>query len=262
MGAEHVEHRPQGETPPATLFQAEVDAHMLDTGGHRLRPDRGEVGGAEIALQLVIKIHAAGLWRVRRDGKGRVQGSLPGSPENPVGAGTDRIAARIWVMENREKTPAEIFSYATIALSLALLSGMALGHATEQSMHPRLATNPPADPVERFSLGQNAFAMPRVNVRLTGNQPPAYGHASYEIGRYEKGARVLVPFEPARKIERLRLERLQAWNDESFGADAGLVDEPAEHAGAVYRPIDVGAVIDAPEAPAAIPHIRLDGNGP
>lgn len=166
-------------------------------------------------------------------------------------------------MENREKTPTEIFSYATIALSLALLSGMALGHATEQSMQPRLAANPPADPVERFSLGQNAFAMPRVTASRTDRQPAAYGpeYASYEIGRYERGARVLVPAEPARKIDRLRLERLQAWNDENFGTDAGLAGEPAEYAERMHQPIDVGAVIDAPEAPAAIPHIRMDGSG-
>ena len=164
-------------------------------------------------------------------------------------------------MENRQRTASEIFSYATIALSLALLSGMALGHATEQSMRPRLAANPPADPVERFSLGQNAFAMPRVKVSLTGDQPAAYGHASYEIGRYERGARVLVPAEPARKIDRLRLERLQAWNDENFGTDAGLAGEPAEYAERMHHPIDVGAVIDAPEAPAAIPHIRMDRSG-
>lgn len=168
-------------------------------------------------------------------------------------------------MGNRKSTASEIFSCATIGVSLALLAGMALGHATEQSMRPRLAANPPADPVERFSLGQNAFAMPRVKVHLAGNQPatygPDYGHASYEIGRYERGARVLVPAEPARKVDRLRLERVQAWNDESFGPDAGLAAEPSEYAERMHQPIDVGAVIDAPEAPAPIPHIRLDGSG-
>jgi hypothetical protein len=164
-------------------------------------------------------------------------------------------------MENRKWTPTEIFSWATIAVSLALLSGLVLGNATEQSIHPHLAANPPIDPVERFGLGRNAFAMPAVAVNPAHRQPPIYADASHEIGRYENGARILAPFEPARKIDRLRLERLQAWNDENFDPDAGLEDEPVEYTEGMYQPIDLGAVIDAPEAPAAIPHIRMDGSG-
>lgn len=156
-------------------------------------------------------------------------------------------------MGNRKKTRAEIFSYMTIGVSLALMSGLALGHITEQSMHPRLSAPPPADPVERYALGQNAYKMPHVPVQTSPAQPVEYADASYEIGRYEKGVRVLVPAEPARKIDRLRMERLQAWNDETYGADDGLDDERAGYAETHiedYAPIDVGAVMDAPETAA------------
>lgn len=153
-------------------------------------------------------------------------------------------------MGNRKKTRAEIFSYMTIGVSLALMSGLALGHVTEQSMHPRLSAPPPADPVERYALGQNAYKMPHVPVQTSPARPVEYADASYEIGRYEKGIRVLVPEEPARKIDRLRMERLQAWNDETFGPDDGGYDERAGYAETHiedYAPIDVGAVMDAPE---------------
>lgn len=156
-------------------------------------------------------------------------------------------------MGNHKKTPSEIFSYATIGVSLALMSGLALGHVTRQSMHPRLSSPTSADPVERYSLGQNAYKMPDVPVRATRTQPLEYTDASYEIGRYEKGARVLVPEEPARKTERLRLERLQTWNDENFGPDT---DHDGESTGFAKvdmddeAPIDVGAVMEAPETAA------------
>ena len=149
-------------------------------------------------------------------------------------------------MESPETTLTEIFSYTTIGLSLALMSGLALGHVTEQSMHPRLSTPPPADPVERYALGQNAYRMPHVPARMTRTPPPEHADASYEIGRYEKGARVLAPQEPARKIERLRLERLLAWNDEKLGPRDGRADQ-AETLADDHAPIDVGAVMDAPE---------------
>lgn len=172
----------------------------------------------------------------------------------------------MWCMEKRKKTLTEIFSYTTIGVSLALMSGLALGHVTEQSMHPRLSASPPADPVERYALGQNAYEMPHVPVRTTAAPPFQYTDASYEIGRYENGARILTPYEPARKIERLRLESLQAWNDENFGPDAGFDDEPADYAETHmddYAPIDVGAVIDAPESAAthAVQHISTDASG-
>ena len=75
---------------------------------------------------------------------------------------------------------------------------------------------------------------------------PEFADASHEIGRYEKGARVLAPQEPARKIERLRLERLLAWNDEKLGPRDDRADQ-AETLADDHAPIDVGAVMDAPE---------------
>lgn len=156
-------------------------------------------------------------------------------------------------MGTRKKTLTEKFSYTTIGVSLALMSGLALGHVTEQSMHPRLSAPPPADPVERYALGQNAYKIPHVPVQTSPAQTFEFADASHEIGRYAKGARILTPAEPARKIDRLRLEQLQAWNDENFGADDGGYAQGAGYAEARrddYAPIDVGAVMDAPEAAA------------
>lgn len=156
-------------------------------------------------------------------------------------------------MGHRKTTPTEIFSCIVIAVSLASMAGLALGHATGQSMHPRLSATAPADPVERYALGQNAYEMPHVPVRMIPAHTVEYTDASHEIGRYEKGARILTPAEPARKIERLRLERLQAWNDENFGGGTGLDDRDDDYAEFNiddYAPIDVGAVQDAPESAA------------
>ncbi len=131
-----------------------------------------------------------------------------------------------------------------------------MGHATERSMQARLSVSPPSDPVERYALGQNAYKTSNAAIPITRSAPPAYTDVSYEIGRYKNGARILTPAEPARKIDRLRLERLQAWNDENFGDDSGLYDDGFDDEGTDYAeaeiddyaPIDVGAVIDAPEA--------------
>jgi hypothetical protein len=189
-----------------------------------------------------------------------------GPPPNFRPAGTDRLAARSRCMGKRNRTPAEILSCTVIGVSLALMAGLALGHITEQSMHPRLSAPLSADPVERYALGQNAYATSNAHLGAVQAQAPVYADTSYEIGRYEKGARILTPSEPARKIERLRLERLQEWNDRSFGADAGFVDErsvKAESAIDDYAPIDVGAVMDAPESAArhAVRQIRTGKSG-
>lgn len=167
-------------------------------------------------------------------------------------------------MGNRKKTPSEILSYSMIAVFLASISGLTLGHATEQSMHARLSANPPPDPVERFQLGRNAYQTTYSHGKATPTRPAEYADASHELGRYEKGARVLIPAEPARNIERLRLERLEAWNDENFGPDADLDDEPVGHAETDlddHAPIDVGAVIDAAESAVAVQPVGTDDSG-
>ena len=64
-----IEHRPQGKTPPAILFQAKIHLHMLDAGREHLGLYRRQIGGAEIALELVIEIHEEGLWAARTVGK-------------------------------------------------------------------------------------------------------------------------------------------------------------------------------------------------
>lgn len=160
-------------------------------------------------------------------------------------------------MGNRKSTPTEIFSYTTIAVALASISGLVLGHATEQSLHPRLSAYSHPDPVERFQLGRNAYqttnALGNAHGKAMPARPAEYADASHEIGRYEKGARVLTPAEPARKIDRLWLEKMQAWNDQNLGPDANLDDEHGGYAEMDmddHAPIDVGAVIDAPELAA------------
>ena len=145
-------------------------------------------------------------------------------------------------------------SRTTITVSLALLAGLALGHATEQSMNARLSANVPLDPVERFGLGQNAFATANAKIPHISSPVLAYAEVDDEAGRYVNGARVLTPFEPARKIERLRLERVQDWSDENFDTDIEFRDDDqsdADDGFADYQPIDVGAVEAAPETAVA-----------
>ncbi len=166
-------------------------------------------------------------------------------------SGTNCDVARNDGMAHRKKTRTDVFSYTTIVVSMALMSGLALGHVTEKSMNPRLSAEPPADPVERFGLGQNAYETTNVYSEPVRAEGPEYADASYEIGRYVNGARVLAPFEPARKIDRIRLERLQAWNDENFGSAANLDNGSfgyAESDFEDYEPIDVGAVADSRES--------------
>lgn len=167
-------------------------------------------------------------------------------------------------MGNRNKTPTDIFSHAVIAVSLACLSGLGLGYSTEQSMRARLSANPPTDSVERYALGQNAYKTSNSPIRRVQASASAPIEASFEIGRYEDGTRILAPEEPARKIDRLRLERLQAWNEQNFGGGAGLDDQGADRAAMDdYAPIDVGAVMAAPESAAhpRLQQIAMDGSG-
>ena len=153
-------------------------------------------------------------------------------------------------MGNQRKNLINSFSYATVVVSMASMSGLALGYVTEKSMHPRLSAAPPSDPVDRFGLGQNAYQTANVNIAPTHAESPVYADTSYEIGKYSNGARILAPFEPARKAERLRLERLQAWNDQNFGNEVNLNDEDLGYAvmnSEDHQPIDVGAVKESHE---------------
>ena len=50
--------RPEREASAPVLLQSEIDLHALDAGGKRLGGQSGEVGGAEIAAQLVVEVHA------------------------------------------------------------------------------------------------------------------------------------------------------------------------------------------------------------
>ena len=151
-----------------------------------------------------------------------------------------------------------------IAVSLACMAGLGMGHATEQSMHARLSANPPADPVERYALGQNAYKTSNAPIKMAPAPAPEYTDASFEIGRYANGARILTPEESARKIDRLRMERLQAWNEQNFGGDSGVDNEGSEYAERDdYAPIDVGAVMAAPESAArpAVQQLAMNSSG-
>ena len=55
--AEHVHQRPQREAAAGVGFEAEIDAHAFGARGVRLGMDRRDVGGAEIAAELVVEIH-------------------------------------------------------------------------------------------------------------------------------------------------------------------------------------------------------------
>lgn len=161
--------------------------------------------------------------------------------------GTDRKPARIWSMGKRKIIPTDILAYSAVAILVALGSGMVLGHVTEESMTPRLSANLPPDPVERFGLGQNAFETDTPHIVPVRSETRPYAEANHIVGRRVNGARVLVPFEPARKVDRMRLEGLQSWNEESFGDGSGAGDgfasvDDDEFAG--HEPIDVGAVED------------------
>lgn len=185
------------------------------------------------------------------------------SPRSHIKPGTDQNAARMWTMGNLSKNLINTFSYATIVVSMASMSGLALGYVTEKSMHPRLSAAPASDPVDRFGLGQNAYQTANVNIAPTRAESPEYADASYEIGKYSNGARILAPFEPARKADRLRLERLQAWNDQNLGDDVDLNDEHLGYAvmnSEDHQPIDVGAVKESPEPVTrnAIPYDTIE----
>jgi catechol 2,3-dioxygenase-like lactoylglutathione lyase family enzyme len=55
--AEHVHQAPQGETPASILLQTKIDAHMFETCRERLGRKGFEIGGTEIALELIVEVH-------------------------------------------------------------------------------------------------------------------------------------------------------------------------------------------------------------
>ncbi|MEO9598934.1 hypothetical protein [Parasphingorhabdus sp.] len=91
------------------------------------------------------------------------------------------------------------------------------------------------------------FASLTIGLSLALTAGLALGHVTQQSMHSRLSASP--PAEPARKIDRLRLERLQAWTEQSFGVDRGYDDQGLDYAEPQrddYAPIDVGAVSDAP----------------
>ncbi|VAV87959.1 hypothetical protein MNBD_ALPHA04-221 [hydrothermal vent metagenome] len=110
---------------------------------------------------------------------------------------------------------------AVAVIAIGALGGLLLGNemkaeiaAVDVSPPP-----PPSDPVERFELGQNSYASPKVKKR------PSYSAAgknqNLEYGKKKNGKRVLVVGESALKKERQQSEQdqrdIDKWHDEYFG---------------------------------------------
>lgn len=81
------------------------------------------------------------------------------------------------------------------------------------------------NPVERFGLGRDGTIVSSGN-RTTHGQPVLH-YAAVEVGTYRGGKRVLVPFEPARKRDRMR-ERAHneqaQWRYDDYGDQSASSD--------------------------------------
>ena len=55
--AEHVKKRPEREAAAAVALQPEIDLHPFDPRCQSLAGNRGDVGGSEIAPDLIVEIH-------------------------------------------------------------------------------------------------------------------------------------------------------------------------------------------------------------
>lgn len=56
-GSEHVQERPQRKALVPVLLKAEIDPAVLDAGSKGVGSNPGEVGGGEVALQQIVKLH-------------------------------------------------------------------------------------------------------------------------------------------------------------------------------------------------------------
>ncbi len=109
---------------------------------------------------------------------------------------------------------------AVAVIAIGALGGLLLGNEMKAEISSvNISPPPPGDPVERFELGQNSYAPPKVKKR------PSYSTVgedqNFEYGRMKNGKRVLVAGESALKKERQQTEQEQSdiekWHDEYFG---------------------------------------------
>lgn len=131
----------------------------------------------------------------------------------------------------------------TIAISLSCLSGLAIGSDVVDNMEWPQVMNTPATAVDRDWLGRNAFRTAEVRVQSSRvTHQNAAINQNDEIGRTINGVRQLVPHEPGRKVERLRLEEQEKWYAETFvtetsdfGQHDGWAETQASWEEASYR---------------------------
>lgn len=94
------------------------------------------------------------------------------------------------------------------------LAGMYFGKSMNADLDPRLEAENGGDPVDRFELGRDSYAKGAIRVDPRQNVPMR--NDATELGVVKDGARVLVPYEPARQKERADAEADEAWQNESF----------------------------------------------
>ncbi len=108
---------------------------------------------------------------------------------------------------------------AMAVIGIGALGGLLLGNEMSAEINNAETATPPADdPVERFELGQNAYAPPKVKRR------PSYSGAgdnqNFEYGKMKNGKRVLAVGESALKKERQQTEQdqndLDKWHEDYF----------------------------------------------
>ncbi len=92
--------------------------------------------------------------------------------------------------------------------------GMWFGDSLRGSIFGNLGDERMADPVERYELGRDSFNKGRVKVDPSHNIPMR--NEATEFGIVRNGARVLVPYEPARAKERADNMAAQQWQDYQF----------------------------------------------
>ena len=82
------------------------------------------------------------------------------------------------------------------------------------------------DPIERFGLGRDGTVV--ASSKPANSTPAKVQYAAVEVGTYRNGKRILVPFEPARKRDRVR-ERAYAeqnrWRYDNYDADYAYQSE-------------------------------------
>lgn len=106
---------------------------------------------------------------------------------------------------------------AVIALVVAgSFVGILFGDSLRGRIYDSLASDAPSDPVERYELGRDSFNKGRVKVDPKHNIQMR--NDATEFGVVRDGARVLVPYEPARAKDRAEIMAQQEWQNYTYPA--------------------------------------------